>query len=179
MEIPFACVFIEALASYDNANHASYLLNFFPARYKAYEKRYSLVLEYAEGGTLRNYLRNNGIVHGDLHSNNILIHKVTIKLTDFSCSFEKGKCCDNTEINEKSDIYSLAVTFWELTSCLSPFNYEMIKDHTSLMLDILNVLRENPIPNTNIKFIELYQKCWKYETDDRPNSIADILISPY
>ncbi|RGB39310.1 hypothetical protein C1646_664702 [Rhizophagus diaphanus] len=44
-----------------------------------------------------------------------------------------------------------------------------MKDHTSLMLDILNGLREKPIPNTNVKFIELYQKCWKYETDDRPN----------
>jgi len=29
------CAFMELLASYDNANYASYLLNFFPARYKA------------------------------------------------------------------------------------------------------------------------------------------------
>src|SRR2546423_7933392 len=36
MRIPFACAFIELLASYDNINHYSYLLNFFPARYKAY-----------------------------------------------------------------------------------------------------------------------------------------------
>jgi len=35
MRITFACAFIEVFASYDNANHASYLLNFFPARYKA------------------------------------------------------------------------------------------------------------------------------------------------
>ena len=35
MKIPFTCAFIELLASYDNSNHASYLLNFFPARYKA------------------------------------------------------------------------------------------------------------------------------------------------
>ena len=35
MKIPFACAFIELLTSYDNANHVSYLLNFFPARYKA------------------------------------------------------------------------------------------------------------------------------------------------
>src|SRR5690349_63155 len=35
MKILFTCAFIEILASYDNANYASYLLNFFPARYKA------------------------------------------------------------------------------------------------------------------------------------------------
>ena len=35
MRIPFICAFIELLAPDDNANHASYILNFFPARYKA------------------------------------------------------------------------------------------------------------------------------------------------
>jgi hypothetical protein len=35
MRIPFACAFIELLASDNNTNYASYLLIFFPARYKA------------------------------------------------------------------------------------------------------------------------------------------------
>src|ERR1043165_1012243 len=35
MKIPFACAFIKLLASYNNTNYASYLLTFFPARYKA------------------------------------------------------------------------------------------------------------------------------------------------
>ncbi|RGB34397.1 hypothetical protein C1646_760596 [Rhizophagus diaphanus] len=35
MEIPFACTFKGLLASEDNTNYASYLLNFFLARYKA------------------------------------------------------------------------------------------------------------------------------------------------
>ncbi|CAB4409788.1 unnamed protein product [Rhizophagus irregularis] len=37
------------------------------------------------------------------------------------------------------------------------------------MLDIYNGIRENPIPNTNIKFVALYQKCWKYEPNERPD----------
>src|SRR2546430_9232841 len=35
MRIPFTCAFIKLLASDDNTNYASYLLIFFPARYKA------------------------------------------------------------------------------------------------------------------------------------------------
>ncbi|GBB91627.1 hypothetical protein RclHR1_00190040 [Rhizophagus clarus] len=82
------------------------------------EINYSLVLEYADGGTLRNYLRNNNtitfkwedqlrfakeianaiswlhdyreIIHGDVHPNNVLIHQDTIKLADFGRSCHKG-----------------------------------------------------------------------------------------
>ncbi|UZO28717.1 uncharacterized protein OCT59_022231 [Rhizophagus irregularis] len=180
------------------------------------KEKYSLVLEYAEGGTLRNYLRNNTvpfnwenqlrfakeiasailwlhdvkeIIHGDLHPNNILIHKDSIKLADFGCSCLKEsddnpgahgvipymdpKFFENNEnnsyrITEKSDIYSLGVLFWELTSRKSPFRYKSGVDH-ALRLHILNGLREKPIQDTNAIFVELYQKCWKHEPDNRPN----------
>ncbi|CAB4427398.1 unnamed protein product [Rhizophagus irregularis] len=124
------------------------------------KEKYSLVLEYAEGGTLRNYLRNSNItfkwedqlrfakeiasailwlhnvkeiIHGDLHPNNILIHKDTIKLADFGRSLEKGSHGDNTGV----------------------YGGE----------------REKPIPSTNVKYIELYQKCWEHEPDERPDIV--------
>ncbi|CAB5388433.1 uncharacterized protein OCT59_029242 [Rhizophagus irregularis] len=181
------------------------------------EINYSLVLEYADGGTLRNYLRNNTItfewknqlrfakeiasailwlhdntkvIHGDLHPNNILIHKDTIKLADFGRSCQKGsanhtKACGvipymdpkffeenhSYGLTEKSDMYSLGILFWELTSRLSPFDFEN-KNHLEIIRikqDILNnKLRETPIPGTNDKFVSLYKKCWQHEPDERP-----------
>ncbi|PKK79205.1 hypothetical protein RhiirC2_860769 [Rhizophagus irregularis] len=73
------------------------------------------------------------------------------------------------KLNEKSDIYSLRVIYWELTSHSSPFNYGTRNDHTSIMLTILNGLREDPIENTNVIFVGLYQKFWEHEPDKRPD----------
>ncbi|PKY60940.1 hypothetical protein RhiirA4_485274 [Rhizophagus irregularis] len=81
------------------------------------EKNYSLVLEYADAGTLEKYLSDNvktkikweiqlkfakeiawavlwlydsDIIHGDLHPKNILIHQNT---ADFGCSRLHGPKC--------------------------------------------------------------------------------------
>jgi serine/threonine protein kinase len=116
-------------------------------------------------------------------------------LSDFGRSFEKGKGFNNTgvygvvpyvdpnmlnreisyKMNEKSDMYSLGVIFWELTSRSSPFNYETRNDHTSLILDILSGLREEPIPNTNIKFIELYQSKYGYSRSNDSFGVFSIV----
>ncbi|GBC43948.2 uncharacterized protein OCT59_014828 [Rhizophagus irregularis] len=177
------------------------------------EINYSLVLEYADGGTLGKYLEiaetltpeiqlkfakeiasaiyclhNYDIIHRDIHPNNILVHGHVIKLADFGRSCIQGSDVDTEvfgvlpyvdpkmldkkipyNLSKKSDIYSMGVTFWQLTSCSSPFNFEKRKDHASISLDILNDVREEPIPNTNVKFIELYQQCWRYEPDKRPD----------
>ncbi|CAB4392918.1 unnamed protein product [Rhizophagus irregularis] len=132
---------------------------------KLQDENYSLVLEYAEGGTLGKYLRNDsisfkwesqlkfameiasaiswlhddvGIIHGDLHPNNILIHKESIKLADFG------------------------------RSCIKGSNYNT--EFGSIILGINNKsAREGPIKDTNDKFVVLYEKCWQHEPDNRPN----------
>ncbi|EXX67309.1 uncharacterized protein OCT59_002820 [Rhizophagus irregularis] len=68
-----------------------------------------------------------------------------------------------------SNIYSLALVFWELTSCSSPFDYETKKNDYEIILEINDGKRENPMLSTNSKFVALYQKCWKCEPDKRPD----------
>ncbi|GBC02859.1 hypothetical protein RclHR1_04870002 [Rhizophagus clarus] len=76
-------------------------------------------------------------------------------------------------LTEKSDIYSLGVIFWELTSCKSPFDFETKSNDLfeifKIKSDILNGKREKPISNTNYKFVALYRNCWQHEPDERPD----------
>ena len=67
------------------------------------------------------------------------------------------------DLTEKSDIYSLGVLLWELTSCSSPFDFENLDDFEKerLSLYILRGRREIPVLNTNRKFVELYQGRYK------------------
>jgi hypothetical protein len=65
-------------------------------------------------------------------------------------------------LTEKSDIYGLGVLFWELTSRSSPYDFENKKNHPLELIqisqDILNNnKREDPIPETNVKFVTLYK----------------------
>ncbi|CAB5359579.1 unnamed protein product [Rhizophagus irregularis] len=137
------------------------------------------------------------IIHCDLHSDNILIHQNTIKLADFGLSrrlvevstqkdilgivpyidpqhFQEQTNTDNYSYhyrpNKKSDVYSVGVLLWEISSGEKPFkSYDKFYLRLKLMLEISNGKRESPIPNTPIDYLNIYKECWQNNPDDRPN----------
>ena len=82
---------------------------------------------------------------------------------------------NNYQQNEKSDIYSLGVLFWEISSGNPPFHGIA---ELKIIVDINKGKRETPISNTPFKYQQLYEKCWKEEPNQRPdiNEIHRVLI---
>jgi serine/threonine protein kinase len=114
-----------------------------------------------------------------------LVHQNTIKLSDFGLSKRIIESLPNTQsrlfgvipyvdpkrfsgrrknknstqtfsLNEKSDIYSVGVLFWEISSGQPPFYTEGEKYDLDLALEILQGLREDPIPDTPEDYIKIY-----------------------
>ena len=60
--------------------------------------------------------------------------------------------------NKKSDVYSVGILLWELTSGRPPFsNLNMHYQKYTLILDVVKGTREEPIPNTPDKYVDLYK----------------------
>ncbi len=63
----------------------------------------------------------------------------------------------NYKINKKSDVYSIGILLWEISSGKSPFYTEDNKAYDiCLAINILQGLRETPIPNTPEDYIKIY-----------------------
>ncbi|CAB4379952.1 unnamed protein product [Rhizophagus irregularis] len=163
------------------------LQNYLKEGYKnlTWENKYKLAYQLV---CTISWLHDKGIVHGDLNSSNILVYKNIIKLTDFGLS-KRIKEASNQKsdiipyidpkkfaisnktyiLNKKSDVYSIGVLLWEISSGQPPFKDEIYD--ANLATQILQEYREKIVPNTLINYSNLYIECWNCEPDDRPDMI--------
>ncbi|PKC76119.1 kinase-like protein [Rhizophagus irregularis] len=133
-------------------------------------------------------LHSDGIIHRDLHSKNILVNNGRLLIADFGLSKRLTEVTSNSKSNnigiieyvepqclrsvnyvkdKRSDVYSLGVLLWEITSGHPPFHTaerDMLGYHISH-----ENLREEPIDGTPSEYRQLYQKCWDGDPEKRPN----------
>ncbi|PKC12336.1 kinase-like protein [Rhizophagus irregularis] len=143
-------------------------------------------------------LHSKDIIHRDLHSYNILVNNGRLLITDFGLSkqitevtsnsmgnragiieYTEPQCLKdmNYKKDKRSDIYSLGVLLWEITSGRRPFND--VENRNILIFHIIESRREDPIVGTPLEYQQLYQKCWDGDPEKRPdiNQVYNEILS--
>ncbi|KAF0399947.1 kinase-like protein [Gigaspora margarita] len=188
--------FLQELRFIHNIEHPN-IIKFYGVLKDPQSGNFNIILQLANDGNLRDYLRHKwstdgfkilwteltiiakeitlglkflhekGIIHQDLHSKNILIDHGKPLITDFgiskhiedfslSTSYLKGMAAyiepqcfiqhgKKVRRDERSDIYSLGVVLWELTSGTNPFSDSY---NHAIPVKIFIGEREKMIPGT-------------------------------
>ncbi|GBC13887.2 kinase-like domain-containing protein [Rhizophagus irregularis DAOM 181602=DAOM 197198] len=135
------------------------------------------------------YIHEYNIIHCDLHSDNVFVHQKKIKIADFGLSRKiAASSSDNSKtfgsipyidpkrlndqknykLNKKSDVYSVGVLMWQISSGYQPFASDDY-DASLVLSIIINGRREEIIDGTPDEYSKLYTECWKYEPNERPD----------
>ena len=61
-------------------------------------------------------------------------------------------------LNKKSDVYSVGVLLWEISSGQPPFYIEDGQYDVSLILDISQGIRETVVPDTPEDYVKIYTR---------------------
>lgn len=133
------------------------------------------------------HTRSPLVLHRDLKSSNCLVNKNNnVKLCDFGLSkiYENSERQTNSSstlfwmapefiveriFNEKSDIFSLGILFWEVFM-RDTIPYKGMNELTFLLGDI-EVLKKRPLipENFDPEIRKLIESCWTMDYNKRPN----------
>ncbi|POG73692.1 kinase-like domain-containing protein [Rhizophagus irregularis DAOM 181602=DAOM 197198] len=126
-------------------------------------------------------IHEENATHRDLHSGNIL-YNIQFYISDLGFCGPADKPLKSIygnlpyiapeviigkEQTFKSDIYSIAMLMWEVSSGRPPFiNYEHDYD---LAMNIVNGIRPKIVPGTPLEYKNLMKQCWDADPSKRPD----------
>ncbi|CAB4427282.1 unnamed protein product [Rhizophagus irregularis] len=133
-----------------------------------------------------NDIHKESSIHRDLHSGNILFFQNDQRffISDLGFCGPANKPLDSIYgnlpyiapeviVNKKytfaSDIYSIGILMWEISSGQPPF---INKHDYDLAIRIINGMRPKTIPDTPLEYKELMEQCWDANPTKRPDIIT-------
>jgi serine/threonine protein kinase len=130
-------------------------------------------------------IHKENAIHRDLHSGNILYSQLDQRfyISDLGFCGPADKPLSSVygnlpyiapevivekETTFASDIYSIGIIMWEISSGQPPFIDD--KNDYDLVIKIINGTRPEIIPETPLEYKELMEQCWDADSTKRPNA---------
>ncbi|PKY40597.1 kinase-like protein [Rhizophagus irregularis] len=131
-----------------------------------------------------NRIHGENAIHRDLHSKNILYtsHRQKFYISDLgfcgpanrplksvygNLPYIAPEAINSKGYTFKSDIYSIAMLMWEISSGQPPFSN--CKHDYDLAMNIINGIRPKIVPGTPLEYKNLMEQCWDADPLKRPN----------
>jgi serine/threonine protein kinase len=127
-------------------------------------------------------IHDENAIHRDLHSGNILYNNANIRISDLgfcgpadkplnsiygNLPYVAPEVISGKETSFASDVYSIGMLMWEISSGQPPFNN--FENDYELALKIINGMRPKIVPETPLKYKELMVQCWDADPTKRPD----------
>ncbi|RGB40006.1 kinase-like domain-containing protein, partial [Rhizophagus diaphanus] len=118
------------------------------------------------------YIHKEKAIHRDLHSGNILYSQFNNTCIYGNLPYIAPEVIVGREYTYASDIYSIAMLMWEISSGQPPFIN--IEHENDIVMNIINGIRPKIVPGTPLEYKNLMIQCWDADPLKRPD--ADSLV---